>query len=463
MARAVALCLLVLVWASNVEAEHLKYLDPKQPLGARIADLLKRMTLEEKVGQMTQIERNVATPQILKDYFIGLQGEIPANQAKGVPYVAGSRKVAACAKHFVGDGGTHEGIDENNTLIDSRGLFSIHMPAYYNSIIKGVSTVMVSYSSWNGKKMHDNRELITGFLKNTLKFRGFVISDWQGIDRITSPPGANYTFSVEASVNAGIDMVMVPNDYISFISILTDLVKKNFVPMSRIDDAVKRILRVKFAMGLFENPYGDLGLVDQLGMKKAPRILVAGIHADDIGLQCGGWTIEWQGQPGNITSGTTILEAIKSAVDSGTEVIYSQFPSVSFVEENDFSYSIVVVGEPPYAELAGDNLNLTIPEPGPSIISNVCGSSKCAVIIISGRPLVVAPYLPAIDALVAAWLPGSEGGGVADVLFGDHGFTGKLPRTWFKSVDQLPMNVGDAHYDPLFPFGFGLTTNATKA
>ncbi|KAK8963791.1 Beta-xylosidase/alpha-L-arabinofuranosidase 2 [Platanthera guangdongensis] len=623
MARAVALCLLVLVWASNVEAEHLKYLDPRQPLGARIADLLKRMTLEEKVGQMTQIERKVATPQILKDYFIGsllsgggsvphpqataaewvnmvnefqkgslstrlripmiygidaihgnnnvfnatifphnvglgatrdpqlvrrigeatalevratgiqyafapciavcrdprwgrcyesysedhnivqemteiipgLQGEIPANQAKGVPYVAGSRKVAACAKHFVGDGGTHEGIDENNTLIDSRGLFSIHMPAYYNSIIKGVSTVMVSYSSWNGKKMHDNRELLTGFLKNTLKFRGFVISDWEGIDRITSPPGANYTFSVEASVNAGIDMVMVPNDYISFISILTDLVRKNFVPMSRIDDAVKRILRVKFTMGLFENPYGDLGLVDQLGMKehrilareavrkslvllkngkspaetiiplpkKAPRILVAGIHADDIGLQCGGWTIEWQGQPGNITSGTTILEAIKSAVDSGTEVIYSQFPSVSFVEENDFSYSIVVVGEPPYAELAGDNLNLTIPEPGPSIISNVCGSSKCAVIIISGRPLVVAPYLPVIDALVAAWLPGSEGGGVADVLFGDHGFTGKLPRTWFKSVDQLPMNVGDAHYDPLFPFGFGLTTNATKA
>lgn len=162
-------------------------------------------------------------------------------------------------------------------------------------------------------------------------------------------------------------------------------------------------------------------------------------------------------------AGTTILKAIKSTAGHHTAVIYSENPSESFVKENDFSYAIVVVGESPYAEFNGDNLNLTLPAPGPSIIENVCSAVKCVVIIISGRPLVIEPYLPLIDALVAAWLPGSEGKGVTDVLFGDYGFTGKLPRTWFKSVDQLPMNIGDDHYDPLFPFGFGLTTKPTKA
>ncbi|XP_028554809.1 uncharacterized protein LOC110095762 [Dendrobium catenatum] len=622
MARMQALCLFLLLWASIGDAEYFKYQDPEQRLAIRIKDLLERMTLEEKIGQMTQIERKVATPQILKDYFIGsvlsgggsvpqpqaapevwvnmvnefqrgslstrlkipmiygidavhgnnnvfnatifphnvglgatrdpelvkkigkatalevratgihyafapciavcrdprwgrcyesysedpkivqemteiipgLQGDIPANGVKGVPYVAGRKKVAACAKHYVGDGGTQKGINENDTIISRQDLLRIHMPAYYNSIIKGVSTIMVSYSSWNGIKMHANRELITDFLKNELKFRGFVISDWEGIDRITTPPKANYTYSVETSINAGIDMVMVPNDYESFIGNLTYLVNKNVISMNRIDDAVTRILRVKFSMGLFENPYGDLNLYDQLGKKqkhrklarkavreslvllkngkspqetiiplakKASRILVAGIHADNIGLQCGGWTIDWQGQSGNITGGTTILKAIKSTVDPDTLVIHSQFPSVSFVIENDFAYAIVVVGESPYAETNGDNLNLTLPAPGPSIIKNVCENVKCVVIIISGRPLVIEPYVPMIDALVAAWLPGSEGKGVSDVLFGDYGFTGKLPRTWFKSVDQLPMNVGDEHYDPLFPFGFGLTTEST--
>lgn len=148
-------------------------------------------------------------------------------------------------------------------------------------------------------------------------------------------------------------------------------------------------------------------------------------------------------------------------MDPSTKVVYSENPDATFVKDNGFSHAIVVVGEVPYAETFGDNLNLTLPEPGPSIIQNVCGAVKCVVIIISGRPLVIEPYLASVDALIAAWLPGSEGQGVADVLFGDYGFTGKLPRTWFKSVDQLPMNVGDAHYDPLFPFGFGLTANST--
>ncbi|CAD5167255.1 uncharacterized protein LOC135648543 isoform X2 [Musa acuminata AAA Group] len=625
MARSRKFCLyllLLMCWAYIGEADYMKYKDPKQPINVRIKDLMDRMTLAEKIGQMTQIEREVASAQVMKNYFIGsvlsgggsvprpeasvadwvnmvnefqkgslstrlgipmiygidavhghnnvykatifphniglgatrdpelvkrigaatalevratgipyvfapciavcrdprwgrcyesysedhnivqqmteiipgLQGDVPAKYRKGVPYVSGKEKVAACAKHYVGDGGTHNGINENNTIVNRADLLSIHMPAYLNSIIKGVSTIMVSYSSWNGVKMHANRDLVTGYLKNTLRFRGFVISDWQGIDRITSSPGANYTYSVQAGISAGIDMVMVPYNYSEFINDLTSLVKKNVIPLSRIDDAVGRILRVKFTIGLFENPLADLSLVDQLGKKehrdlareavrkslvllkngkstndsflplpkKAAKILIAGSHASNLGYQCGGWTIEWQGDSGNITVGTTILDAVRSAIDPSTEVVYSENPDSNIVKGNDFSYAIVVVGEPPYTETAGDNLNLELPDPAPSIIQTVCGTIKCVVVIISGRPVVIEPYVPLVDALVAAWLPGSEGQGLTDVLYGDYGFTGKLSRTWFKSVDQLPMNVGDKHYDPLFPFGFGLTTKPTS-
>ncbi|BFG37512.1 hypothetical protein CerSpe_237850 [Prunus speciosa] len=432
--------------------------------------------------------------QAMTEIIPGLQGEIPANSRKGVPFVAGNKKVAACAKHFVGDGGTTKGINENNTVINRHGLLSIHMPGYYNSIIKGVATIMVSYSSWNGVKMHANHDLVTGFLKNTLRFRGFVISDWEGIDRITSPPHANYSYSIQAGISAGIDMVMVPYNYTEFIDGLTFLVKNKIIPMSRIDDAVERILRVKFVMGLFEEPFADMNLVHQLGSqehrelareavrrslvllkngesadkpllplpKKTSKILVAGSHADNLGYQCGGWTIEWQGLSGNnLTEGTTILTAIKNTVDPKAQVVYKENPDADFVKSNNFTYAIVIVGEHPYAETFGDSLNLTIPDPGPTTITNVCGAVKCVVIVISGRPVVIQPYVASIDALVAAWVPGTEGQGIADVLFGDYGFTGKLSRTWFKTVDQLPMNVGDAHYDPLFPFGFGLTTTPT--
>lgn len=160
------------------------------------------------------------------------------------------------------------------------------------------------------------------------------------------------------------------------------------------------------------------------------------------------------------SSGTTILDGIEDAVDTDTEIVYSENPDTSFIDANDFAYAVVAVGEPPYAETNGDSLNLTMAEPGPSVIANVCGRLKCVVLVVSGRPVVLEPrFVSKIDALVAAWLPGSEGGlGIADVLFGDYGFTGKLARTWFRSVDQLPMNVGDPGYDPLFPFGFGLET-----
>ncbi|KAG6533345.1 hypothetical protein ZIOFF_007212 [Zingiber officinale] len=620
--------LIIAYWRTVVLAEYLKYKDPKQPLNVRIEDLLGRMTLAEKIGQMSQIEREIAmaNPETLKTYFIGsvlsgggsvpspqasteawvnmvngiqkvalstrlgipviygidavhghnnvykatvfphnvglgatrqvnsdpalvkkigavtalevratgipyvfapcvavcrdprwgrcyesysedpkvvqamteiipgLQGDVPPN-SQGIPFVAGRRNVAACAKHYVGDGGTYKGINEYNTIVSEHGLLSIHMPPYYSAISKGVSTVMVSYSSWNGVKMHANHFLVTDFLKNKLHFRGFVISDCQGVDRITTPEHANYTYSIETGILAGIDMIMIPYAYTEFISDLTNLVQKNVIPISRIDDAVRRILRVKFTMGLFENPYADPSLADQLGKqehrdlareavrkslvllkngksannpvlplpKKAKKVLVAGCHADNLGYQCGGWTITWQGESGNsLTIGTTILNAIRSTIDPSTPVIYSENPEPDFVKLNEFSYAIVVVGEKPYAETYGDNLNLTIPPPGPSVIHNVCSNVKCVIILISGRPLVIEPYIGTIDALVAAWLPGTEGQGVADVLFGDYGFSGKLPRTWFKSVEQLPLNFGDPHYDPLFPYGFGLTTKPVK-
>ncbi|KAG6517447.1 hypothetical protein ZIOFF_020839 [Zingiber officinale] len=460
--------------------------------------------LVRKIGAATALEvrasgisyvfaPTIAVPSYLDSLLFDLidisELYLPENSQKGVPFVAGGKNVAACAKHYVGDGGTNKGINENNTIVDFDELLSIHMPPYYHAIIRGVSTIMVSYSSWNGEKMHANRFLITNFLKNKLRFRAFVISDWEGIDMITSPPHSNYSYSIMASITAGIDMT-------EFINGLTHHVQTNNIPMSRIDDAVRRILRVKFTMGLFENPYPDLSLVDHLGSqehrelareavrkslvllkngkvnegpvlplpKKTESILVAGSHAHNLGYQCGGWTVTWQGISGNDNiTGTTIFEAIEATVDPSTNIVFSENPDASFPEQNNFSFAIVVVGEPPYAETFGDNLNLTLPEPGLDLIRNVCATVKCVMIMISGRPLVVEPVIDKIDAFVAAWLPGSEGRGVADVLFGDYGFTGKLPRTWFKSVEQLPMNFGDAHYDPLFPLGFGISTSPVNA
>ncbi|KAL0437111.1 UNVERIFIED_CONTAM: Beta-xylosidase/alpha-L-arabinofuranosidase 1 [Sesamum radiatum] len=406
--------------------------------------------------------------ETMTEIIPGLQGDIPSHLRKGVPFVAGKTKVAACAKHFVGDGGTVKGIDENNTLIDFHGLLSIHMSPYFDSIIKGVSTVMIAYSSVNGKKMHANHELVTGFLKNKLKFRGFVISDWKGIDRITDPPRANYSYSVQAGVLAGIDMDR----------------------RCSLED-----IKGQVCYGSFENPLADLSLANQLGNqehrelardavrkslvllkngnsanqpllplpKKVGKLLVAGTHADNLGYQCGGWTVEWQGvQDNDRIVGTTILKAIRNTVHPSTHVVHMENPDTDLLRLHEFSYAIVVVGEVPYAEMYGDSKNLSIIEPGPSTIKNVCGIVRCVVIIISGRPVVIEPHLAQIDALVAAWLPGTEGQGVADVLFGHHGFTGKLARTWFRSVDQLPMNIGDPHYDPLFQFGFGLTTKPSQ-
>ncbi|KAF7120121.1 hypothetical protein RHSIM_Rhsim13G0072400 [Rhododendron simsii] len=425
----------------------------------------------------------------------GLQGQPPKGHPNGYPFVAGRNKVAASAKHFVGDGGTHKGINEGNTLTSYEDLEKIHMAPYLDCISQGVCTVMASYSSWNGDKMHSHKFLLTQVLKEKLGFKGFVISDWEALDRLSDPCGSNYRASISSVVNAGVDMIMVPFKYEVFLADLMSLVESGEIPMARVDDAVERILRAKFVAGLFEYPMADRSLLDTVGCKlhrelareavrkslvllkngkdpKKPllpldrnprKILVAGTHADDLGYQCGGWTITWAGTSGRTTIGTTILDAIKEAVGDKTEVVFEQNPSPDTFAGQDISYAIVAVGEPPYAEGGGDDPNLIISFRGSEIISSVADRVPTLAILISGRPLVIEPsLLEKVDALVAAWLPGSEGAGITDVILGDYEFQGRLPITWFKSVDQLPLHHGENSYDPLFPLGFGLTSKNMK-
>jgi beta-glucosidase len=401
-------------------------------------------------------------------------------------------RVVACAKHFVGDGGTVIGtgitldngitypFDRGDTPLSEDELRRIHMQGYLTTIPAGVATIMPSYSSWNGVKSSASRRLLTEIIKEELGFEGFLISDFAAIDEI---PG-DYRSDIETSINAGMDMVMVPDRYEEFFTTLKELVEEGAIPMSRIDDAVRRILRVKFAAGLFDDwsPQVDPALADSLGAathravarqavreslvllkndggalplaKDATRIHVTGPGTDDIGMQSGGWTIEWQGAMGPITEGTTILEAIRAAVSTTTEVTFS----ADGTGAEGADAVVVVVGERPYAEMFGDDLDLTLPEEDARAVANAAASGVPVVtVLLSGRPLVVPEALAASDAFVAAWLPGSEGAGVADVLFGDHAPTGKLSFTWPRSVDQQPLNRGDADYDPLFPYGYGLT------
>ncbi|XP_048504426.1 uncharacterized protein LOC125491607 isoform X2 [Beta vulgaris subsp. vulgaris] len=440
----------------------------------------------EGYSEDTEIVRKMTS------FVSGLQGEPPTRHPNGYPFLEGRKNVIACAKHFVGDGGTHKGINEGNTISSYEDLERIHMAPYLDCISQGVCTVMASYSSWNGRKLHADHFLLTEVLKDKLGFKGFVISDWEGIDELCEPQGADYRFCISAAVSAGIDMVMVPFNYEKYLEDFTHLVESKEIPLSRIDDAIERILRVKFVAGLFEHPYTDRSLLDTVGCKLhrelareavrkslvllkngkdsrfpflplnrgVQKILVAGTHADNLGYQCGGWTVTRHGLSGRVTIGTTIYDAIKDAAGDNTQVIYEEMPSSDMLAREDFDFAIVAVGEAPYAECTGDNSILNIPLNGANVISAVADKIPSLVILVSGRPLVLEPWLlDKMDALIAAFLPGTEGSGVTDVLFGDYEFEGLLPVTWFKSVDQLPINAGQSSYDPLFPLGFGMKTN----
>jgi len=592
-----------------INAHGLPYLDRRLPVDRRVQDLLSRMTLDEKIGQMTQAERNALrhqsdigdaylgsllsgggsvptpnTPTAWADMIDGYQlrtrptrlqipliygvdavhghnnvvgatlfphntglgatrdpalvarvgavtgkevkatgipwdfapclcvsrderwgrayesfGEDPALVSRMVTFLDGlqAEGVQGTAKHFVGDGGTAYGssttgdykIDQGVTTASPEQLRAVHIAPFEVAVKHGVGSVMPSYSSvdlLDGRgpvKMHARADLITGVLKDKMGFDGFVISDWEAIDQI---PG-DYASDVRTSVNAGLDMIMVPNRYPEFIATLRAEVTAGRIAASRIDDAVARILRQKFRLGLFEKPYADRSGIADVGspahravarqaaaesqvllkndgnllpLRRDARLYVAGSNADDLGNQLGGWSVTWQGGSGATTTGTTILGGINGYAP---HVTYSRDASAP---TDGHDVGVVVVGERPYAEGLGDvgvgghDLSLTAADR--AAVDKVCAAMKCVVLVVSGRPLLLTDQLSKINALVASWLPGTEGGGVADTLFGARPYTGRLPVSWPRSLDQVPVNVGDRTYDPLFPYGWGLRTDPPR-
>ncbi|MGR6319445.1 glycoside hydrolase family 3 protein [Micromonospora soli] len=580
-------------------AAGLPYQDPTLPVATRVADLLARMSLDEKIGQMTQAERGSVTATDLTTYRLGSVlsggGSAPSpNTATawadmydgfqrgalatplGIPMIygvdavhghnnvvgatifphniglgatrdpalvqqigqavaeeitgtgvdwdfapclcvarndrwgrtyesfgetpdlpssmstlvtglqgatlGGPTSVLATAKHYLGDGGTTGGVDQGNTQLSEADLRAIHLPPFQAAVQRGVGAVMISYSSWNGVKLHGHQYLITTVLKGELGFSGFVVSDWNGIDQIDGAAGFTAA-EVSTAINAGIDMVMVPTAWKTFISTLRAEVQNGHVPMSRIDDANRRILTKKFELGLFERPYTDRSWTSTVGsathralarqavresqvlLKNSAGILplardnnkifVAGRNADNIGNQSGGWTISWQGSSGNITPGTTILQGIRAAVGPTTTVTYNQRGTGI---NSSYRAAIAVVGETPYAEGQGDRTgSMSLDREDLRTITTLRNAGvPVIVVLVSGRPLDIAAELPKWDGLLASWLPGTEGAGVADVLFGGYAPTGKLPMTWMNSVSQQPINAGDGQV-PLYAQGYGLT------
>ncbi len=442
------------------------------------------VTVPQDVRWGRTYEGYSADPDIVKELGAaatrGFQGKL--NEAASV---------VACAKHYVGDGGTTmgtgqrggagpRGLDQGDTRVDEATLRQIHLPGYVTSVDAGVATIMPSYSSWNGLKVSASTHLLTDVLKKELGFEGFLISDYNAVDQITP----DFKTAVATSVNAGMDMIMLTNKYPDLFRVLHELVDEKKVPLERIDDAVIRILRVKFAAGLMAKDYSPLAdktLQAQFGSaehravarqavreslvllknnnkvlplaKTAQRIVVAGHAADSPGMQCGGWTISWQGSANQQVPGaTTILAGLKAVAGKATQVTYSADGSGAAGAD----VAVLVVGESPYAEGGGDTntLALTAQELAPLANLKAAGV-PVVVVLLSGRPVILGNLLDQADALVAAWLPGSEGAGVADVLFGDAKFVGKLSFPWPKDLSQLPTGPGtDAN---VFKIGYGLT------
>ena len=399
--------------------------------------------------------------------------------------------IVACTKHYIGDGaptwstGENGKIDRGDAQITEAELRALHLPPYQAAIQGGTATIMASYNSWNGLKLHGHKYLMTDLLKGELGFQGFIVSDWAGIDEL---PG-DYKSDVIESINAGVDMIMVPGDtskdgytYRVFITKLTQAINEGSIEMSRIDDAVTRILNVKKSMGLLDAPYSnDRSLLAGVGSpehravarqavresvvmlknestlplsKDLSNIVIAGRGADNVGMQCGGWSISWQGGMGDITPGTSILDGVQASVSSSTQVIHSP----DGVAASSADAVIVVIGEAPYAEMHGDRDELVLSSEDITVLNTVISSGKpMVVVLLSGRPIIITDMLENADAFLAAWLPGTEGNGISDIIFGDFAPTGKLSASWPTDMSQIPINVGDSEYAPLFPVGYGLS------
>jgi beta-glucosidase len=405
--------------------------------------------------------------------------------------------VLATPKHFVGDGATAFGsspirgalLDRGDAEVDEATLRRVHLAPYVAAVEGGARSIMVSFSSWLGVPMHAHGHLIRDVLRSELGFDGFVVSDWAGIDDVAS----SYHDAVVASVVAGVDMNMVPYDGERFIRTMLDAVRRGDLTVERIDEAVAAILRVKFELGLFERPYGDPALQAAVGSaahralareavaqtlvllknendalplrtEAAQTVLVTGSAANSVGVQSGGWTIEWQGSTASLTPGTTILEGLEAGFGPGTTLLHSPRGRFTGADGQPLraEVGIAVVGEPPYAEWFGDNATLSLGTLDASLIGRLREQvDRLIVVLISGRPLVLDEALQLADAVVAAWLPGSEGDGVADVLLGVRDFVGMLPYTWPRDAAQLPFDfdaLATAGCEaPLFPRGYGLS------
>jgi beta-glucosidase len=590
---------MVLLLISSLQSNAQVYKDPNASLDDRVNDLLSQMTLEEKLGQMTQAERaSVTSNNNITIYFLGSVlsggGSSPATntpegwadmydqmQAKalatrlGIPLMYGtdaihgnnnlygatifphnigmgctrdsdlvqlaahitaievaatgvdwtfspavavpqderwgrtyegfsefpdlvstmgaaevrgyqgdtladSLSVISCAKVFLADGGTTNGINAGNAEMDEATLRAVHLPPFIAAVNNHVATVMAAYNSWNDQPMHGNHYLLTDVLKEELGFEGFVVSDWNGIATIDG----SRSDQIKTAINAGIDMAMEPSNFINFIATLESLVNSGEVPIERIDDAVRRILRVKFELGLFEHPYSNRLLTDSVGTayhrsiarkcvreslvllkkrddilplpKEGLNILVAGSNANDIGNQCGGWTLFWAGFSGNDFPGTSIYSGLQQ-VAPGNSYTLSQDASAG----DNTDLGILVIGETPYAEYTGDRNSIDALFSVQDIEAVKTMHSygiPVIVILVTGRPVNIQKIAPYADVIIAAWLPGTEGQGIADILFGDYTPSGKLSFTWPRGNSQLPVNIGDEVYDPLYPYGYGITS-----
>jgi beta-glucosidase len=454
----------------------------------------------------------------------GMQGNNPQASTSGQSSLSADNHILSTAKHYAGDGGTSYGtgdsgypIDQGVDIMSSSTFRHLFVSPYVTAVRKQqVGSIMPSYSSVQldgaacPTKMSASKYWLTNVLKQQIGFTGFLISDYNAVNQIGNPKTScpipsplpagvpdPYSYQIGVSANAGMDMFMVPNDYQKLETDLTALVNNGFVSVSRINDAVRRILTQKFELGLFEHPFTNRSKLGQVGdaahravaaraaaesqvlLKNAHHVLplsshdhiyVAGSNADNLGAQTGGWTLTWQGQPGPIADpGTTILQAVQA---KDPNVTYSADASAPTAGHN---VGVVVVGEHPYAEGQGDvgfnsypssngniaDLNLTPADH--QAVDTVCHAMPCVVMIVSGRPMTVSDQLGEIDGLVASWLPGTEGEGVASVLFGNRPFQGQLPQSWPRDLGQLPLDPGNANYNPQYPFGWGLRDTSVQS
>ncbi|WP_419756132.1 glycoside hydrolase family 3 protein [Brevundimonas sp.] len=424
-------------------------------------------------------------PEVAQSYAgpmtLGLQGALSADHPLAAGHIAGS------AKHFLADGGTTGGKDQGDYAGSEQEMIRTHLSGYPQAIDAGVLSIMASFSSWNGVKHSGNETILTDVLRGPLGFDGFVVSDWNAHGQL---PGCSNE-SCALAFNAGIDMFMAPDSWKPLYASTLAQVKSGEIPMARLDEAVRRILRVKVKTGLFNDSRPVEGHLNELGspahralareavrkslvllknegsvlpIRSGARVLVAG-HADDIGQASGGWTLTWQGT-GNTNAdfpnGQSIWSGIREAVTAGGGQATLSADG-SFTQKPDVA--IVVFGETPYAEFQGDvdTLDFVPTEPLETLKRLKAAGVPTVSVFLSGRPMWTNPEINASDAFVAAWLPGTEGAGVADVLIGDQAgkprndFTGTLSFSWPKTAKGEPLNVGQPGYDPQFAYGYGLT------